>query len=193
MSNVDLKQKIIKAAIKIFADKGFFGATVDDIAKSAKVGKGTVYLYFKDKPSLYVSIIDEQFMTGFGFLEELKREKIPTLKKLKRIANNWLNYMFKFEHELPMYSMENINMTRKIMKGMQSMIPRHFDKMIGQIAEIIRQGVDNGELRKIDPKIGAVYFLNSIKTAFLLYVFYPQIKNPEKQIDDLLFFGLKRR
>ncbi len=189
----NIRQKIIEAAIKTFADKGFFEATVDDIAKAARVAKGTVYLYFKDKPSLYVRIIDEQFITGFKFLEELKKEKISSLEKLKKIANNWLNYMLKFKHELPMYSLENINMTKKIMKGIQPIIYQHLDKIISHITEIIHQGIDNGELRKIEPKIGAVYFLNSIRTAFLLYVFYPRIKNPEKQIDDLLFFGLKRR
>ena len=193
MNSKGLRQKIINAAVKMFANKGFYETTVDDIARAANIAKGTVYLYFKDKPSLYISIIDEQFIVGFKFLEDLKKEKIPSSDKLKRIADNWLKYMLKFKHELPMYSMDNISMTKKIMKGMQPMIYRHLDEIISQITEIIRQGIANDELRRIDPRIGAVYFLNSIRTAFLLYVFYPQIRNPEKQIDDMLFFGLKRR
>ncbi len=193
MVKENLRQRIINAAVRIFADKGFYEATVDDIARAANIAKGTVYLYFKDKPSLYVSLIDEQFIMGFKFLEELKNEDIPSCDKLKKIADNWLKYMLKFKHELPMYSIDNISMTKKIMKGIQPLIYRHLDKIINHIAEIIRQGIINGELRKMEPKIGAVYFLNSIRTAFLLYVFYPQTKNPEKQIDDLLFFGLKRR
>jgi TetR/AcrR family fatty acid metabolism transcriptional regulator len=193
MKDLDVRKKIISAAVKIFAQKGFFEATVEDIAHAAGVAKGTVYLYFKDKPSLYISVIDEQFITGFTFLDKLKKENLSCVEKLHKIVNNWLNYMFKFEHELPMYSIENINMTKKIMKGIQPMIYQHLDKTVRHISEIIRQGVNSGELRKVDPKISAVYFLNSIRTAFLLHVFYPQIKNPEKQIDDMLLFGLKRR
>ena len=51
------KNKIIKASAKIFARKGFDNTTLDEIASEANIAKGTIYLYFKNKESLYLALI----------------------------------------------------------------------------------------------------------------------------------------
>jgi AcrR family transcriptional regulator len=50
------KQQIIVAAKRVFTDKGFSGATMDDIAKAAELSPGTLYLYFKNKDELFASL-----------------------------------------------------------------------------------------------------------------------------------------
>lgn len=193
MKGMNVQKKIIDAAVKLFAKKGFFETTVDDIARGAKVAKGTVYLYFKDKPDLYMSIIDEHFTGAIKFLREINEENITSTEKLSKITHNWLDYMLKFKREFPMFSMENINMAKKIMKMMQPTIFKHIEEIINLIGRIVQKGIDNGEFRKIEPRIGAVYFLNNIRTAFLCHLFYSEIKNPEGEIMNILFSGLKRR
>ncbi|MEM3580169.1 MAG: TetR/AcrR family transcriptional regulator [Candidatus Bathyarchaeia archaeon] len=47
--------RIKKAAKRVFSRKGYFGATVEEIAREAGIAKGTIYLYFKGKDHLYVS------------------------------------------------------------------------------------------------------------------------------------------
>lgn len=49
--------EILEAARKVFASKGFGNATVDDIAESAGISKGTVYLYFRSKQDLYLAAL----------------------------------------------------------------------------------------------------------------------------------------
>ncbi|MGH9667881.1 MAG: TetR/AcrR family transcriptional regulator [Bryobacteraceae bacterium] len=51
--------EILEAARKVFASKGFGSATVDDIAESAHISKGTVYLYFRSKRDLYLAALQE--------------------------------------------------------------------------------------------------------------------------------------
>ena len=46
------------AAIRIFAEKGYHGATISQIARAADVGKGTVYLYFSNKEGLLIAILE---------------------------------------------------------------------------------------------------------------------------------------
>ena len=77
----NIKGKIIRNALKIFTKKGFFRATVDDIANAANVGKGTVYLYFKDKSALYISVIEEHFVTGIVYLKEVQNEPFSSTEK----------------------------------------------------------------------------------------------------------------
>ena len=74
MKQNDLRPRISRAGLKVFAKKGYSKATVDDIAKEAGIAKGTVYLYFKDKPSLYISTIDEHFTGAVRFLEAIQKQ-----------------------------------------------------------------------------------------------------------------------
>ena len=54
--------EILHAARRVFATKGYHEAKVDDIAAAAGVAKGTVYLYFRDKRSMFVELVDQLFM-----------------------------------------------------------------------------------------------------------------------------------
>ena len=60
MKNSDKHEKIIRAAVKVFAKKGFFSARISDIAKAAKVADGTIYLYFNNKFDILISVFDEE-------------------------------------------------------------------------------------------------------------------------------------
>src|SRR5918997_1698370 len=55
----DKRDAILRAAIRTFARSGFFGAQVADVARTAGVAAGTVYLYFRGKDDLLVSIFEK--------------------------------------------------------------------------------------------------------------------------------------
>src|SRR5512146_571364 len=54
------RERILRAAIKIFSQKGFFNAKVSEIARAAGVADGTIYLYFKNKDDLLISLFEEK-------------------------------------------------------------------------------------------------------------------------------------
>ncbi len=54
------RQKILEAALQVFSSRNYHDATVEEIARIAEVGKGTVYRYFKSKEDLYKQMIDEK-------------------------------------------------------------------------------------------------------------------------------------
>jgi AcrR family transcriptional regulator len=58
--------EILDAALKIFAAKGFAAARMDDIAREAGVTKGTIYLYFADKETLFKALVRESIGTALG-------------------------------------------------------------------------------------------------------------------------------
>ena len=55
----DKRDRILEAAVKVFARKGYFAARVADIASQAGVADGTIYLYFRSKEDILVSLFDE--------------------------------------------------------------------------------------------------------------------------------------
>src|SRR5438067_11510326 len=81
----DKRTRIMDAAIKVFAERGFHSATVAEIARAAGVADGTIYLYFKSKDDLLLRLFDEK-MTSL--LEEaradLERES-GAAGKLRRV------------------------------------------------------------------------------------------------------------
>ena len=60
MKAANKHSKIIQAATKVFAKKGFFNARISDIAKEAKVADGTIYLYFNNKYDILLSVFEEE-------------------------------------------------------------------------------------------------------------------------------------
>src|SRR5829696_4042276 len=82
----DKRQAILRAAIKVFAGKGYFNSKVSDIASEAGIADGTVYLYFKSKDEILHSIFDramEDFIAeGKKQLAEIEGAE----EKLRRIA-----------------------------------------------------------------------------------------------------------
>ena len=82
----DKREAILRSAIKVFAQKGYFNSKVADVAKAAGIADGTVYLYFKSKDEILHSIFDramDEFITeGKREIAEIKEAD----KRLRRIA-----------------------------------------------------------------------------------------------------------
>ncbi|MCC7254040.1 TetR/AcrR family transcriptional regulator [Hyphomicrobium sp.] len=58
--NVERKQAILRAALSVFAERGFESARLDDVAARAGVAKGTLYLYFDDKEKLFEEVVQSE-------------------------------------------------------------------------------------------------------------------------------------
>lgn len=65
----DKRELILAAALDEFSQNGFASARLDDVAKRANVAKGTIYLYFKDKESLFQELLRTQISPVMGMLE----------------------------------------------------------------------------------------------------------------------------
>ena len=72
----DKYQKIIQAATHVFASKGFYNSKVSDVAKEADVADGTIYLYFKNKDDILISIFENSIDTFICTV----RDKLSTLQ-----------------------------------------------------------------------------------------------------------------
>ena len=82
----DKYQRILDAAVAVFAEKGFFTSRVADIADRANVADGTVYLYFKSKDEILMTAINTAFDAFMSLARtELKKLSDPA-ERLRRLA-----------------------------------------------------------------------------------------------------------
>ena len=80
------RSDILRASEHVFAQKGYNKATMQDIAREAQYATGTVYLYFKDKESLYFSLLEEKISNMMSVI----REKTSKVKDAREKLNIWI-------------------------------------------------------------------------------------------------------
>src|SRR5688500_11204246 len=86
----DKRARILESALRVFASKGFFGAKVSDIASEAGVADGTIYLYFKSKDDLLISLFEEQMGFILGALSTAMRGAPSAADKLRRFIRAYI-------------------------------------------------------------------------------------------------------
>src|SRR6476660_5448470 len=67
----DKRERILEAAVRVFAQQGFYATRVSEVAKAAGVADGTIYLYFKSKDELLVSLFEDRVAKLLTFMKEL--------------------------------------------------------------------------------------------------------------------------
>jgi len=88
------RQSILQAARKVFFQKGFHRATVDDVAELAELSKGTVYLYFESKETLLAHLLLEGLDELLEHLEEAYAETLSMRadERLRKLGLAYLNF-----------------------------------------------------------------------------------------------------
>ncbi|MBC8374982.1 MAG: TetR/AcrR family transcriptional regulator [FCB group bacterium] len=86
------KEAILKAAVHLFAQKGFAETKLEDVAALAEFGKGTLYNYFKNKDDLLLSAFDYAVGNVLDFLYDQLSSVSDPLQRIRLIANSQFNY-----------------------------------------------------------------------------------------------------
>jgi len=134
----DKREAILRAAVKVFARKGYFNSKVADIASDAGVADGTVYLYFKSKDDVLHSIFDRAMDVFIDEgRKELARIEKPE-KKLQRIAELHLEHLGADRDLAIVFQVE----LRGSVKFMQEFSAAGFADYL----DVIRQTIEEGQL-----------------------------------------------
>lgn len=142
--------KIISAATKVFAKKGFFTARISDIAKEAKVADGTIYLYFNNKYDILLSVFEEEVGKIVEKTEKLLSKEDDPEKMLEIYTLQHLTAMKKSKNLAEVIQIE-LRQSNKVIRDYRD---NKFSEYIGIIAEIIKKGQKSGIYRKdINPDI----------------------------------------
>ncbi len=86
---------ILDAALRVFAEKGFYSARMEDIAEKAEFGKGTLYYYFKTKEELYLELLKREEEKLTRELEDLSYEKDTPEELTQKLIKFFTEYFAK--------------------------------------------------------------------------------------------------
>ena len=137
------RDAILRAAIDVFAGRGFFNAQVADVARAAGVAAGTVYLYFKSKDDLLVSIFErsmrEGLTTGRAAVVDLRDPR----ERLRRLARAHLARLGSDRNLAIVFQVE-LRQSTKFMERFSATLLRDY---LGLIREAIADGQREGTFR----------------------------------------------
>jgi TetR/AcrR family fatty acid metabolism transcriptional regulator len=148
----DKRERILDAAVRVFASRGFHATRVSDVARAAGVADGTIYLYFKSKDALLVSLFESHVERLLDFLEKELPRSASSSEKLKRIVEVQLG-LLEGERDLAEVVTVILRQSTKLLK--QYAAPM-FSAYLDAIARVIAEGQASGEMRKdISPHLAA--------------------------------------
>jgi TetR/AcrR family fatty acid metabolism transcriptional regulator len=166
--NSQKQDRILQAAIDVFAEHGYFNARVSDIAKRAEVADGTIYLYFKSKEQILMAALENAFDR---FLLIANRELVEVhdpREKLKRLAELHLSSLSSNRGLAMVFQTE----LRQSAKFLSEFSRKHLTSYFDLIRSIVREGQQAGVFRKqVSDKIAANCFfgaLDAMVTSWLI-------------------------
>lgn len=135
--------RILRAAVKIFSRKGFFNSKVSEIARAAEVADGTIYLYFRNKDDLLISLFEEKM----GEVVADVRRRIAVggnaLEKLKIFIENHMDLL---ERESGLVEVLQVEL-RQSTKFLKDYTPVKFFEYLEVISDILEEGKREGVFR----------------------------------------------
>ncbi len=140
------RQQIIVAAKRVFSEKGFNKATMEDIAKEAELSPGTLYLYFKNKEELYASLSLRILQYLHIRVTHVNKEAdLSPEKKLKALMEAMYDvYDFDPLIIINMFHLQSSETLKNLSEALLDEIKELSQKSIGAIAKIFEEGIAEG-------------------------------------------------
>ena len=182
--------RILEAAVKVFARRGFFQTTVAQIAREAGVADGTIYLYFKNKDDILVQFFGFKTRQVFDRFRELVAEGDNAVDKLRNLIRGHLGEFQRDRNMAVVYQAE----TRRNSPLIQDQTARMSKMYLDIVAEIVEQGQTEGYFRR-DLYLGLVkrYVLGAVEEVINIWVLSGGKYDLESMADplvDLLVRGI---
>lgn len=140
----DKRDAILRAATKVFAQHGFFQSQVADVARVAGVAAGTVYLYFKGKDDLLVSIFERSMTAVLAEGRRAVADVADPAERLRRLARLHLGRLGRDRHLAVVFQVE----LRQSVKFMERLSEGFLQDYFTLIRQAIADGQARGAFRK---------------------------------------------
>ncbi|AWI06504.1 TetR/AcrR family transcriptional regulator [Clostridium drakei] len=164
------KNDIIDAAERVFFQKSMQQATMDEVAKEAEFSKRTVYVYFKSKEQIYCEIMLRAFKNLNSMINENLRKynSVNSIEKIKLLGKTFIDFSIKYPDYFRVivdYENQQSDFTSNNKVIMECY--KEGEKALDNLKEILRQGMDEGEvLENINIDNTAIILWSSISGIF---------------------------
>ncbi|HEX9019932.1 MAG TPA: TetR/AcrR family transcriptional regulator [Nitrospirota bacterium] len=195
-ANRDSRDAILKAARRVFARRGFEGASTREVAEAARVNNAMIYYHFKNKKGLYRSVLSDSFSSMAAIWnDEIFQSRASVRQKIQKYVEGFIRFQQGNEDLRRILAMEFAGSGGKN----ACICEKYFADNYAHLFRIFQEGMRKGDLRKFDPSLAVASLLGVIVHNFILQPMAEHVHgrcvnlSPKKFgvfVTDLFFSGL---
>jgi len=189
------RKEILAAAEKVFAAKGFFRTTMNEIAEVAEFGTGTLYKYFSSKEDLYFTLIDVKTEEINRFAKVELSQKTSVKERIERVLRLQFAFIEENRDFFRIYISERNRFEWTVKDDLGKGI---HDKMVAYIeilAKVVKEGIREGELKSMDPMDLAHALVGIVNSFVFEWLISPQpypLVSKVETVLDIFLRGVQR-
>lgn len=188
------RDEILESAQKLFAKKGFFKTTIQDIARESEFAIATLYNFFKSKEDLYSALIERKTENLFRSIQEASLNH-HGIERIERIVHAVLEYFENDKDFFRLYVIERSGFEWDIRSELGETCHRMYLQYIEFLKSAIEESIKRGELKEMSPW-DISFFLSGIINSFIFqWVNSPSpysLLDKHKAIMELFLSGAKK-
>ena len=188
---MDKREIIISTAMRLFAQKGFEGTSVREIASGADVNPAMISYYFGSKEKLFEKLVEHKaaFLKSV-FAELVNNTSLTQLEKLFIIIDSYVDRMFQtpqFHHLLH----RELSLDRR--PQLKDAISEILLRNLVSVRKIIQDGIESGEFKMVDPELTIASIIGTISHLLSSEIMCRKILNKTKDFNPFQSKKLKER
>jgi AcrR family transcriptional regulator len=146
---LDSQQRILTAAVELFARQGYHATSITDIGEHAQVKRGALYYYINSKEELLFSVLVQHVEAVLDRALATAASELPPVAKLERLLHDHVNLLMERKDDLTIYERD-----RQALTGDRSAELRELQAQVERVwQDTIDEGVADGAFRPIDPVV----------------------------------------
>jgi len=182
-SKLRRRAEIVRAAVNVFAQRGYFAARMREVAEGAGVADGTVYLYFKGKEDLLASILEEH---AEAFLVRARRDIVDVSDPRQRLCRVIERHLYSLENNRALAQVFQIEL-RHTRRFLRRVARGKLSEYLELLREIIADGARKGLFRRdVSPEIAARALFGAVDELITSWVLAAHERPLAAQVGPLL-------
>lgn len=174
---MDKKEHIINAAIDLFAEKGFEGTSIRDLASKADVNVAMINYYFGSKEKLFEALVEMKASTTRGTLEGfMNNTKLTSMEKIDHVIDSYIDRLF---HNRKFHRLIHQELIMNQREALQHIITNMLYPNTLIIKRIIEEGIKKKDFKKVDPELTIASLVGTINQVLLSKKFCLKLLNRE--------------
>lgn len=159
------RERILAAALRLFANESYQAVTMDRVAQTASVAKGTLYLYFPSKDALYLGVLSDSLEAAHATLQRGADPRLPIVERLRRAIALLVEFFDQRRDLLRLYATEQ----PRLADQRNRIIARSRERGWNFFSELIAEGIRAGVIAPVDPRLATMAIVGAIRHLLLYY------------------------
>jgi AcrR family transcriptional regulator len=180
------RERILAAALKLFAREPYQAVTMDRVAEAARVAKGTLYLYVPSKDALYLGVLSDGLDTAYRTYQTSADPKLPVAERLRRSIAVMVEFFDQRRDFLQFFATEE----PRLAEARNRIIEKSRERGFNFFASLIEEGIRAGVFVRVDPRLATFTIQGAIRSLLLYYGASRPVSELSRELGNLMLRSL---